>query len=78
MQGLDTYIGISPITTMASKNYWEVKNKVKFPVSFRPDYDWNVEFANNLIASAAANNLNIYFMPIRIDLNKYFERIKLI
>ncbi|WKJ90656.1 methylenetetrahydrofolate reductase [Methylomonas montana] len=78
MQGLDTYIGISPITTMASKNYWEVKNKVKFPVSFRPDYDWNVEFANNLIASAAANNLNIYFMPIRIDLHKYFERIKLV
>ncbi len=78
MEGLETYIGISPITTMASQHYWEVKNKVKFPKSFRPDYDWNVEFANNVIASAAANGWNVYFMPIRIDLNKYFEGIKLL
>ncbi len=77
MQGLETYIGISPITTMASKNYWEVKNKVKFPVAFRPDYDWNVEFANQVIASAAACGLNVYFMPIRIDLKKYFGAIRL-
>lgn len=78
MQGLETYIGISPITTLASKNYWEVKNKVKFPVSFRPDYDWNIEFANQLIGAAAANDFNVYFMPIRIDLQKYFAGIKLV
>jgi len=77
MDGLETYIGISPITTLASQHYWEVKNKVKFPKNFRPDYDWNVEFANNVIASASASGLNVYFMPIRIDLNKYFERINL-
>lgn len=77
MQGLETYIGISPITTQASMNYWEVKNKVKFPRSFRPDYDWNVEFANSVIAAAAAAGLNVYFMPIRIDLERYFEGIRL-
>lgn len=76
MQGLETYIGISPITTQASQNYWEVKNRVKFPKSFRPDYDWNVEFANNLIATAAETGLHVYFMPIRIDLAKYFQRIR--
>ncbi len=77
MRGLETYIGISPITTQASKNYWEVKNKVKFPLSFRPDYDWNVAFANQVIASAAASDLNVYFMPIRIDLQRYFSGIGL-
>ncbi|QPK62324.1 methylenetetrahydrofolate reductase [Methylomonas sp. LL1] len=77
MHGLETYIGISPITTQASKNYWEVKNKVRFPKSFRPDYDWNVEFANQVIASAAASGLNVYFMPIRIDLERYFGGIRL-
>ena len=77
MQNLETYIGISPITTQASKNYWEVKNKVKFPVAFRPDYDWNVTFANQLIAAAVAGDLNVYFMPIRIDLDKYFGQINL-
>lgn len=75
LQGLESYIGLSPITTKASMNYWEVKNKVKFPRNFRSDYDWNVAFANNTIAFAAANGLNVYFMPIRIDLHKYFERI---
>ncbi|OQW73232.1 MAG: methylenetetrahydrofolate reductase [Proteobacteria bacterium ST_bin11] len=77
MQDLETYIGISPITSKASMNYWEVKNKVKFPKSFQPDYDWNVQFANSVIASAAANGLNVYFMPIRIDLARYFGEIKL-
>lgn len=77
MQGLETFIGISPITTQASMNYWEVKNKVKFPLSFRPDYDWNVSFANDVMASAAANGLNVYFMPIRIDLERYFGGIRL-
>jgi len=77
MQGLETYIGLSPITSQASMNYWEVKNKVKFPKAFRPDYDWNVDFANRVIACAAANDWNVYFMPIRIDLQRYFAGIKL-
>lgn len=77
MAGLETYIGISPITSNASMNYWAVKNKVKFPKSFRPDYDWNLDFANRVINYAAANDLNVYFMPIRIDLQKYFAGIEL-
>ncbi|WP_347990129.1 methylenetetrahydrofolate reductase [Methylomonas sp. AM2-LC] len=77
MEGLETYIGISPITSLASMNYWEVKNRVKFPKDFRPDYDWNVEFANRVIATAGAAGANVYFMPIRIDLERYFEGIKL-
>lgn len=77
MAGLDTYVGISPITSLASQHYWEVKNKVKFPQSFRPDYDWNVAFANQVIAMALPAGLNIYFMPIRIDLEKYFRELAL-
>ncbi|QWF71303.1 methylenetetrahydrofolate reductase [Methylomonas paludis] len=75
MTGLETYIGISPITSTASMNYWEVKNKVKFPSGFRPDYQWNVAFANNLIDSIIASKLNIYFMPIRVDLQRYFKSV---
>ncbi len=77
MDGLETYIGISPVLTLASQNYWEVKNHVKFPKHFKPDYDWNVEFANKVIASALENDWNVYFMPIKVDLKKYFERINL-
>lgn len=77
MQGLETYIGISPITTKASMNYWEVKNKVKFPKNFQTDYQWNIDFAHKVMALAAANDLHVYFMPIRIDLERYFHHIKL-
>ena len=75
MQGLDTYIGLSPITSLSSMNYWQVKNKVKFPREFRPDYAWNIEFANRTIETACAAGLNIYFMPIKIDLEQYFSRL---
>lgn len=77
MDGLETYIGISPITTKASMNYWEVKNQVKFPLGFQPDYDWNIAFANQVIRSAVSNNWHVYFMPIRIDLGRYFGGIKM-
>ncbi|WP_198244393.1 methylenetetrahydrofolate reductase [methane-oxidizing endosymbiont of Gigantopelta aegis] len=77
MQGLETFIGLSPITTESSKHYWEVKNKVQFPANFRPDYDWNITFANQAIQLAKETGNNIYFMPIRIDLEKYFSKIVL-
>lgn len=77
MQGLETYVGISPIVSNASMNYWEVKNQVRFPAGFRPDYDWSIEFANAMMAEAASAGLNVYFMPIRIDLDRYFQAIKL-
>lgn len=76
MQGLETYIGLSPITTQSSMQYWEVKNQVQFPQDFKPEYDWNIAFANQAIELAKAAGLNIYFMPIRIDLEKYFGQIR--
>lgn len=76
MRDLETFIGLSPITTESSMKYWEVKNKVQFPADFRADYEWNVEFANRAISIAREAGMNIYFMPIRIDLEKYFGLIR--
>ncbi len=76
MQGLETYIGLSPITTAASMQYWEVKNKVKFPSHFRPDYQWSIDFANQTLKLAEQLGLHIYFMPIRIDLQAYFSQLQ--
>ncbi len=77
LQGIDTFIGLSPITTMSSKNYWEIKNKVKFPSSFNPELEWNISFSNQVIAMAKQAGFNIYFMPIKIDLKEYFGRLNL-
>ena len=77
LQGCETYIGLSPITTTASMQYWEVKNKVRFPSGFRPDYQWSIDFANQALAIAQQLEVNIYFMPIRIDLQRYFSSLTL-
>ena len=77
LQGTQTYIGLSPITTTASMQYWEVKNKVRFPSGFRPDYQWSIDFSNQALSMAEQLNLNIYFMPIRIDLKRYFSSLNL-
>jgi len=75
MQGLDTFIGLSPITTMSSKNYWEIKNKVKFPASFKAEIEWNIDFSNKAIAMAEEVGFNVYFMPIKINLEDYFGKL---
>ncbi len=77
LQGIETFIGLSPITTLSSMNYWEVKNKVKFPVNFKPEYDWNIDFSNQVISMARDIGFNIYFMPIRINLQDYFGKLNL-
>lgn len=77
LQGLDLYIGLSPIVSTASKNYWQVKNKVQFPPDFVSDYGWNIAFARQVIAIAKARGLNIYFMPIKIDLELFFAGLNL-
>jgi methylenetetrahydrofolate reductase (NADPH) len=58
--------------------YWEVKNKVRFPSGFRPDYDWSIDFANQALALARQLDAHVYFMPIRIDLQRYFSALNLL
>lgn len=73
--GKDVYWGVSPVTSERSACYWESKNNVIFPRNFRPELDWNIEFARAVWKFAKANNDNLYFMPIRIDLEKYLMPI---
>lgn len=75
MQGIETFFGLSPIITLSSMKYWEVKNKVKFPPTFIADYDWNIKFSNQVIAMAKNLGFNIYFMPININLKDFFGKI---
>ncbi|MCK4841424.1 MAG: methylenetetrahydrofolate reductase [Methylococcales bacterium] len=77
MQGVETFIGLSPIMTLSSMNYWEVKNKVKFPAAFKPELEWNIDFSNKAIAMARDIGFNIYFMPIKINLEDFFGKINL-
>jgi len=66
------YWGISPVITDKSKNYWERMNHAIFPADYEPSYEWNINFAKNVLSFAKEKGSNVYFMPIRIDLEKYF------
>lgn len=75
LKGLDVYWGISPVVTENSKNYWESRNKAVFPQQFSRDYGWNAAFARDMLDFCAEMGFNAYFMPIRIDLKKYFSKV---
>jgi len=66
------YWGISPVITDKSKNYWERMNHAIFPADYKPTYEWNINFAKEVLAFCEKRGGNVYFMPIRIDLEKYF------
>lgn len=70
------YWGISPVVTEKSKNYWETMNNVVFPASFQPDYQWNTDFCKQVLEYSQHNGGNVYFMPIRIDLDRYFSGVE--
>lgn len=66
------YWGVSPVVTEKSQAYWEKMNHAVFPASFEPTYEWNTRFAQQVIEHCRQIGGNLYFMPIRINLEKYF------
>lgn len=64
--------GISPVVSEKSMSYWQKVNNAVFPASFDVTYEWNIDFALHVLKFIKQNQGNAYFMPITIDLAKYF------
>ncbi|MDZ4725056.1 MAG: methylenetetrahydrofolate reductase [Leptospira sp.] len=75
LRGMEVYIGISPVISDKSQSYWESRNRAYFPKGFNPTIDWNVSYAKDVINYCASNELNIYLMPIRINLEEYLSKL---
>ncbi len=75
LSGNDVYWGVAPVTSERSMRYWESKNNVIFPRDFRPDLEWNIEFARRVRAFAQEADASVYFMPIRIRLKDYLPPV---
>lgn len=71
----DIFWGVSPVVSETSKRYWETRNQVVFPKDFKPTLEWNIEFSKQAMAYTKATNSSIYFMPIKVDLQAYFNGI---
>lgn len=75
LDGIPTFIGISPVTTEASRRYWERTNRVLFPPSFIPTLEYCAQLSADLLAVAESHGQNAYLMPIKVDPVTYLESV---
>ena len=75
LQGIEVWWGISPVLSLNSQHYWENKNNAVFPPDFAPTMEWNRNFAKQALEFVRNGGGNIYFMPIRTNIQKYLGGI---
>ncbi|MFZ5351900.1 MAG: methylenetetrahydrofolate reductase [Bacillota bacterium] len=75
LQDYEVYWGISPILSENAVNYWEIKNDVVFPKDFEFSLEWNIDYAQKVLRLVRQIDSNLYFMPVRTDINEYLSRV---
>lgn len=75
LPGIEVWWGISPVLSLNSQHYWENKNNAIFPPDFTPTMEWNRNFARQALDFVRSGSGNIYFMPIRTNIEKYLGGI---
>lgn len=74
LDGTDTFVGISPVTSEKSCRYWERTNRVVFPVDFEATLDYCSRLTAELIELTRSFNQHAYLMPIRVDPIEYLTQ----
>ena len=69
------YIGISPVLTEKSYNYWVTRNNVFFNTDFKCDMNYNVDIGKKVIDCCKEENQHNYIMPIKTDISKYLKKL---
>jgi methylenetetrahydrofolate reductase (NADPH) len=75
LAGHEVWWGVTPVLSAATRRYWETKNRTIFPADFAPTLEWNRRFAARALAWAREHDANLYFMPIRADLERWLGGI---
>jgi methylenetetrahydrofolate reductase (NADPH) len=71
----ELFIGLSPVCTEKSLQYWQTRNKVTFPDHFNTGLEYNCALARDIITLTKSYNQHNYLMPIRISVKTYLEGI---
>jgi methylenetetrahydrofolate reductase (NADPH) len=74
-QPCEWFIGISPVLTETSYNYWTSRNNVVFPPDFNLSLDYNITIAKAIIEQCKEKNQHNYIMPITCKLSPYLDLI---
>ncbi|MES1257159.1 MAG: methylenetetrahydrofolate reductase [Acidobacteriota bacterium] len=75
LTGKRVFWGVAPVTTETSRAYWEATNRTVFPRDFAPTLEWNQAFARRALEFLRTHGGHIYFMPIRIDIERYLRGV---
>lgn len=70
------FLGVAPVTSPASKTYWETVNQVVFGNHFELSLEYNARFAANMFRLADHLNTHVYLMPIKVDPAVYLTEIE--
>ena len=69
------FIGISPVFTKPSYDYWTTRNNVVFPNGFACTEEHNTAIAKDILNLCAEKNMHNYIMPIKADTKHYLNAI---
>ncbi len=75
LEDQQVFFGVSPVTSERSQNYWYAKNHVIFPKGFKPEMSWNVDFARKVLEHCKQFDRNVYFMPIKTNVEHYLSQV---
>lgn len=73
LDGIDTFLGISPVTSEKSCAYWERTNRVVFPPHFEATLEYCARLTAELLDLAQSYGQHAYLMPIRVDPMAYLS-----
>ncbi|MDR0517413.1 MAG: methylenetetrahydrofolate reductase [Fibromonadaceae bacterium] len=73
----ELWIGLSPVTGAASRDYWETMNQVVFPPNFKFDLEGNCVVGRRILTLVEEAKKDAYLMPITISANKYLNALRM-
>lgn len=75
LKDTDLFLGISPVLTETSYQYWVSRNLAIFPEGFDTSLPSNVLLAKQLISMASEKAQNVYLMPIKAPILEYLSLV---
>ena len=69
------FVGVAPVTSQSSREYWESVNKVSFPKSFEFTLEGSGLVAKQIVQHVESYSQHIYHMPIVVNPISYLSAI---
>lgn len=75
LEGTEVFVGMSPVLSEKSLNYWKTKNMAVFPKQFQLNLDWNCALGKSIVEVAQSLGHHTYMMPITVSAEAYVKGV---